>query len=374
MCAAHQPGARALYAPAVSKSMRVLPDSNSWSAGHVLSFREAAYNHELRRGQRAPDALAAALAKRAYVQEVPYLVSTAALPRPLGQLEGSWGPAFHPLGKDDSVGQISSAGPSIAERLDAAAVAKRSPRLELKRMAGRLISDKRRNAQKHVLVEATQQQQALGRRARAGLKKPVAMAQQQQAAAPAAGRDISQKGNAKRSEAGEAEKQGLGNEKPASLLRKLGKAGLFAQQLPKVRCHDPRQPSTHFPGAVRAGKACSGTQGQPAEPTPAEQRPVQSLAERFADMQRTVMERLTCGVFPLPAVPYSQTTHDASCLSYSPAADEQLPPLTSVSCVTAISCSGNIRRVSERGLVTQGRVPSMAGEPSPSGRMQRATC
>ena len=87
--------------------MRVLPDSNSWSAGHVLSFREAAYNHELRRGQRAPDALAAALAKRAYVQEVPYLVSTAALPRPLGQLEGSWGPAFYPLGKDDSVGQIS---------------------------------------------------------------------------------------------------------------------------------------------------------------------------------------------------------------------------------------------------------------------------
>ena len=35
------------------------------------------YNHELRRGHRAPDAIAAALAKRAFVRATPYLVTVA---------------------------------------------------------------------------------------------------------------------------------------------------------------------------------------------------------------------------------------------------------------------------------------------------------
>ena len=191
----------------------------SCSAGRALASREAAYNHELRRGQRAPDALAAALAKRAYVRKVPYLVSTAMLPRPVGQLEGSWGPPFTPLEKGESIGQVSSTGPSIAEQLE------------------------------------------------------------------------------ERQEAGRGAKQGLSTAKTGFLLRKLGKAELPAWQLPKVRCHDPGQPSTHFLAAARAGTACSGPQGQQADSTAAEQRPVQSLAERFADMQRTGMERLTCGAF-----------------------------------------------------------------------------
>lgn len=47
----------------------------------TLSSRCMPYNHELRRGHRAPDALAAALAKRAFVRATPYLVTTArALP------------------------------------------------------------------------------------------------------------------------------------------------------------------------------------------------------------------------------------------------------------------------------------------------------
>ena len=191
----------------------------SWFAGRALASREAAYNHELRRGQRAPDALAAALAKRAYVRKVPYLVSTAALPRPIGQLEGSWGPPFVPLEKGDSIRQVYSAGPSIAEQLE------------------------------------------------------------------------------ERGEAGRGAKQGLSTAKAGFLLTELGKAGLPARQLPKVLCHDPRQPGTHFLAVARAGTACSDPQGQQAHSTAAEQRPVQSLAERFADMQRTVMERLTCGAF-----------------------------------------------------------------------------
>ena len=105
--------------PAISGGMHTccLQRALSWSAGRALASREAAYNHELRRGQRAPDALAAALAKRAYVRKVPYLVSTAALPRLTGQLERSWGPCFIPLEKGISIGQVSSTGPSIAEQL-----------------------------------------------------------------------------------------------------------------------------------------------------------------------------------------------------------------------------------------------------------------
>ena len=38
------------------------------------------YNHELRRGHRAPDAIAAALAKRAFVRATPYLVTLARTP------------------------------------------------------------------------------------------------------------------------------------------------------------------------------------------------------------------------------------------------------------------------------------------------------
>ena len=216
--AMHQPAARTLFIPCNDwRHASCLLGAVSCSAGRALASREAAYNHELRRGQRAPDALAAALAKRAFVRKVPYLVSTAALPRPIGQLEGSWGPPFIPLENGDSIRQVYSAGPSIAEQLE------------------------------------------------------------------------------ERQEAGRGAKQGLCTAKAGFLLRKQGKTGLSARQLPRVHCHDPRQPSTHYLAAARAGKACSGPQGQQGDSTTAEQRPVQSLAERFADMQRTVMERLTCG-------------------------------------------------------------------------------
>ena len=218
MHAMHEPGARTLsmfydfwrHASCLQKAL-------SWSAGRALASREAAYNHELRRGQRAPDALAAALAKRAYVRKVPYLVSAATLPRPAGLLERSWGPPFIPLEKADSIRQVFSTGPSIAEQLE------------------------------------------------------------------------------ERREAGMGAKQALSIAKAGALLGKLGKAGLPARQLPRVHSHDPCQPSAHLLAAARAGTACSGPQGQQADSTAAEQRPVQSLAERFADMQRTVMERLTCG-------------------------------------------------------------------------------
>ena len=113
-----------------------------------------------------------------------------------------------------------------------------------------------------------------------------------------------------RREAGKGAKQVLSTAKAGSLLEKLSKAGLPARQLPKVRCHDSRQPSTHFLAAAGAGKACSGLQGQQADSAAAEQRPVRSLAERFADMQRTVMERLTCGVFSPPDALLSEMMHD----------------------------------------------------------------
>lgn len=40
--------------------------------------RETPYNHALKRGHRAPEAIAAALAKRAFVRAVPYLVAEGA--------------------------------------------------------------------------------------------------------------------------------------------------------------------------------------------------------------------------------------------------------------------------------------------------------
>ena len=73
----------------------MLPRALSWSAGRALASRETAYNHELRRGQRAPDALAAALAKRAYVRKVPYLVSTAGAAQACWPAGGPLRPAFH---------------------------------------------------------------------------------------------------------------------------------------------------------------------------------------------------------------------------------------------------------------------------------------
>ena len=46
----------------------------------------------------------------------------------------------------------------------------------------------------------------------------------------------------------------------------------------------------------------------------------------------------------------------------------------SLVCMTALHCSCTPKEGSERELVMQGRVPSMAGELSRSGRMRRATC
>ncbi|CAL8470279.1 g9821 [Coccomyxa elongata] len=57
-----------------------LADPGSNRTGDEPCSRCMPYNHELRRGHRAPDAIAAALAKRAFVRATPYLVTAARQP------------------------------------------------------------------------------------------------------------------------------------------------------------------------------------------------------------------------------------------------------------------------------------------------------
>ena len=270
------------------------------SAERALSSRETAYDHELRRHQRAPDARAAAMAKRAFVRKTPYLVTTAALPQPGGQPAAACGPPFVPLIQASSSGQGSAALHRAAQSGQAAAATskqipymlslelacnsadavmpslapsphqagtgqetgasedasspKRSPRLEEKRTSGRLTSYKR-DAKTPRTGAA---QRAQGKQApEAAAKKACVGSRAWKPAADRKGRVSSRHGK-----------------------------GIAANDgLPLIRSHDTSRPAVHYMGARSAENACTGK----------EQHPVQSLAERYAEMKRTAMERLTCG-------------------------------------------------------------------------------
>jgi len=70
-------------------------------------------------------------------------------------------------------------------------------------------------------------------------------------------------------------------------------AGIPVDRPPCVRCHNASRSTAEFMRACGAGKACDDAESR--QPL-AQQHSMQSLAERYADMKRTVMERLTCGV------------------------------------------------------------------------------
>jgi hypothetical protein len=66
-------------------------------------------------------------------------------------------------------------------------------------------------------------------------------------------------------------------------------------QLPAVRCHSRRRPSQLF-AAAGASSLQGGGGGCMSVDASRNGVLVQSLAERFQEMRRTVMERLTCGI------------------------------------------------------------------------------
>ena len=92
----------------------------------------------------------------------------------------------------------------------------------------------------------------------------------------------------------------------------LGRSPAFppAQTPPIVRCHSSRQPSELFREA-RAQAARSNARWVPVDVDGAAEeegpaaggRSVQSLAERFKEMRRTVTERLTCGAWDTGSPP-----------------------------------------------------------------------
>ena len=261
------------------------------SAERTHSSRETAYNQELRRHQRAPDALAAALAKRAFVRKTPYRVTTASLPRAADQLAASCGPPFHPLSDAASTGQGLAGLPRAAYSQQEVAAAsrqnfdmpasavslelacsgqdtvmpslalspqqeagcsvhvtspKQSSRLREKRLSGRLTSYQRG-------AEVPRTEVALRASGRAG--KPAA-------------------------------------EERSSKSSKQGETSATNDRPPCIRSHELSQLAAQFPETCTAGIACIGAEKE--QPSAAQQ-PVQSLAERYADMKHTVMERLTCG-------------------------------------------------------------------------------
>ena len=261
-------------------------------AEHTGSSRETAYNHELRRGQRAPDARAAALAKRAFVRATPYLVTTAALPWPAGQPKMPSALPFVPLfsftqrsqpkladvpsaaAAEQNGEQVAatSAGAMSSERAHSqqggeesaeAKSSKRSLRLEGKRATGKLPSYKR-GAAELCNGELKQASAAAHKRRKAG-----APAEQPTPGSVHQNRRIGCKHS-----------------------KQSGACAAF-QHLPRVCCHDDHRPSAHFTAACGAGAACNGTAEHEEKATA--QQAVRSLAERYADMKRTVMQRLTCG-------------------------------------------------------------------------------
>ncbi len=239
-----------------------------------------------------------------FVRKTPYLITTAALPRPANQLAASCGPPFVPL--------LSSTRPSAPDSVQAgtavsrhyafmssspvsqklacsdqgtvvASIAvvpepkaygqgiehptdsvspKRSPRLEGKRASGRLTSYK------------------------PGAKKPKTE-HAQHAKGGHSSAAAAQKAKAD-SHTGKpaADRNGIGPQGEQSM------AGIPVDRPPCVRCHNASRPTAEFMRACGAGKACDDAESR--QPV-AQQHSMQSLAERYADMKRTVMERLTCG-------------------------------------------------------------------------------
>ena len=238
------------------------------------------------------------------MRKTPYRVTTAALPWPAGQLAASCGPTFIPLIDASRAEQGSAALPRAAASQQAGAAAskhsavtpmsvislesacsgqapvipsvalppqqagpgqeaepsedaaspERSPRLEQKRATGRLTSYKR--GTRNPRTESVQRSR--------GSQGPEAAAQKTNAG-----------GRTGRSA---ADRNSKGS--------KQGQACAADDRPPCVRSHDVSRPTAHF-----AGPCIGAEQEQPA----AAQQPVQSLAERYAGMKRTVTERLTCG-------------------------------------------------------------------------------
>ena len=225
------------------------------------------------------------------MRATPYLVTTAALPRPAGQPKMLSGLPFVPLfsftprsqleladvpsaaaaEQNGKQGAATSAGAMSSERAHSqqggeesaeAESSKCSLRLEGKRAAGKLPSYKR-GAAELCNGEPKQASAAAHKRRKAG-----APAEQ-----PTTG-SIGQ------------------NKRIGGKHSEQSEACAACQHLPRVCCHDDHRPSAYFMAACRAGAACNG----PAEHEKATaQQAVRSLAERYADMKRTVMERLTCG-------------------------------------------------------------------------------
>ena len=276
------------------------------SAEHMHSSRETPYNQELRRHQRAPDALAAALAKRAFVRKTPYLVTTASLPRPEGQLATSCGPRFLPMSDIVCIRQDSAALPRAAVPQQAfAAASGQGSDMPASAAALELAC----SGQDTVMPSlALPPQQEAGCSANATSPKQSSRLREKrlsgrltsyQRGVTTSNTEIMQHAQSGRAPAALAQKYRAGNRagKPAADEESLesskqSEASAASDRLPFIRSQDVSWPSTHFLGACTAGIACLGAkEEQPA----AAQQPVQSLAERYIDMKRTVMERLTCG-------------------------------------------------------------------------------
>lgn len=266
------------------------------SAERAPSSRETAYDHELRRHQRAPDARAAALAKRAFLRKSPYLVTTAALPKPPGQLAPSCGPPFVPLILSPRPGQGSAALHRSADSGQAgAAASKQTPDMPMPAVSLELACSSKDTAMPSIAVSPQQAGtgQETGRSEDAlPLKRSPRLEKKR-----TTGRLTSYKrgaGIVVQAPEALAQKSCLGSraEKPAANRKgtessKHGQGSAANDRLPPIRCHDTSRPTKQFLGARGVEKACTGT----------EQQPVQSLAERYVEMKRTAMQRLTCGAF-----------------------------------------------------------------------------
>ena len=262
-------------------------------AGCVHSSRETAYNQELRRHQRAPDALAAALAKRAFVRKTPYLVTTASLPRPTCHLAASCGPPFLPLSGAAQNGQGSASLPKAAGSQPAVAAASRQ---NFDMPASAVSLELACSGQDTVMPSlALSSQQEAGCSVNVTSPKQSSRLREKRLS----GRLTSYQRGAEvpRTEIALTSRASGRGGKPAADERsskssKQGETSATNDRLPCIRSHELSRLAAQFPEACTAGIACVG--GEKEQPAAAQQ-PVQSLAERYADMKRTVMERLTCG-------------------------------------------------------------------------------
>ena len=274
------------------------------SAERMNSSRESAYNQELRRHQRAPDALAAALTKRAFVRKTPYLVTTASLPRPAGQLAASCGPPFAPLSDVFGAEQDSAALPRAAALQKAAAAASRQSSDMPASAASLELACSGQDTVIPFLALSPQQAgpgQEAGCSADAALPKHSSRLKEKrlsgrltsyQQAVDYPGTETAQHAQGRRVPAAVTQQCSVGS-RAGKLAGEQGEDSAANKALPCIRSHELSRLTLQFPETCTAGIACiSVEKEQPA----AAQQPVQSLAERYADMKRTVMERLTCGM------------------------------------------------------------------------------